>query len=146
MLRLESNRMQSRWETLAQETQERLKDIQFEQEQKWQGFELENEQKWTAARRNEQSWREQLSSIDDLIQRLQQDNRNLIWRVQAAQVDAIKRWPQLLMEEVEKAVDLNPNRRLAPVAADSHSALSVVEAIERGLITIDYESEPAIEL
>jgi chromosome segregation ATPase len=146
LLQLESTRMQSRWESAVQEIQARLKDFEFELAQKWQGFELENEEKWTAARRNEQAWREQLLSIDDLIQRLQQDNRNLIWRVQAAQVDAIKKWPLLLMEEVEKAVDLNPNRRLAPVAADPHSALSVAEAIERGLITIDYETEPAIEL
>lgn len=146
MLQLESTRMQSRWESAAREIQTKLKEFEFELAQKWQGFELENEQKWTAARRNEQAWREQLLSIDDLIQRVQQDNRNLIWRVQAAQVDAIKKWPLLLMEEVEKAVDLNPNRRLAPVAADPHSALSVAEAIERGLITIDYETEPAIEL
>jgi chromosome segregation ATPase len=146
LLQLASNQMQSRWEAVQQEIQERLQGFELDVEQKWQALELENEQKWTAARRNEQAWREQLSAIDALIQRLQQDNRNLIWRVQAAQVDAIKKWPLLLMEEVEKAVEFNPNRRLSPVIADPHSALSVVEAIERGLITIDYESEPAAGL
>jgi hypothetical protein len=65
----------------------------------------------------------------------------MILRVQAAQVDAIKRWPLLLSEEVEKAVEQSPNRPLIAAAADPHSSLSVIDAIERGLITIDYESE-----
>ena len=56
-----------------------------------------------------------------------------------AQADAIKKWPRLLMEEVEKAVELNPNRRLSPSGAAPRTDLSVVDAIEQGLITIDYD-------
>jgi len=139
MLRIESNRMQSRWDGFLLEIQEKLKNFELELSQKWQAFELENEQRWTGARRSEQVWREELGAVDELIQKLQQDNRNLIWRVQAAQADAIKKWPRLLMEEVEKAVELNPNRRLSPSGAAPRTDLSVVDAIEQGLITIDYD-------
>jgi len=139
MLRIESNRMQSRWDGFLLEIQEKLKNFELELSQKWQAFELENEQRWSGARRSEQVWREELGAVDELIQKLQQDNRNLIWRVQAAQADAIKKWPRLLMEEVEKAVELNPNRRLSPAGATPRTDLSVVDAIEQGLITIDYD-------
>jgi DNA repair exonuclease SbcCD ATPase subunit len=141
MLRIESNRMQSRWDGFLLEIQEKLKNFELDLGQKWQAFELENEQKWAGARRSEQVWREELGAVDELIQKLQQDNRNLIWRVQAAQADAIKKWPRLLMEEVEKAVELNPNRRLSPTGASPRGDMSVVDAIEQGLITIDYAND-----
>ncbi len=146
MLRLESNRMQSRWDGFLLEIQEKLKTFELELNQKWQTFELENEQKWSSARRSEQLRREELASVDELIQKLQQDNRNLIWRVQAAQADAIKKWPRLLMEEVEKAVELNPNRRLTATGAAPRADMSVVDAIEQGLITIDYNDDAANDL
>ena len=144
MLRIESNRMQSRWDGFLLEIQEKLKNFELELSQKWQAFELENEQKWAGARRNEQVWREEMGAIDELIQKLQQDNRNLIWRVQAAQADAIKKWPRLLMEEVEKAVELNPNRRLSSSGASARSDMSVVDAIEKGLIKIDYSDDASL--
>ncbi len=146
MLRIESNRMQSRWDGFLLEIQEKLKNFELELGQKWQAFELENEQKWSSARRNEQIRREELAAVDELIQKLQQDNRNLIWRVQAAQADAIKKWPRLLMEEVEKAVELNPNRRLASTGAAPRTDMSVVDAIEQGLITIDYNDDSALDI
>lgn len=146
MLRLESNRMQSRWDGFLLEIQEKLKNFELELNQKWQVFELENEQKWSSSRRSEQLRREELAAVDELIQKLQQDNRNLIWRVQAAQADAIKKWPRLLMEEVEKAVELNPNRRLTSTGAAPRADMSVVDAIEQGLITIDYNDDTAIDL
>lgn len=145
MLRVESNRMQSRWDGFMMEIQEKLKNFELELSQKWQAFEIENEHKWSAARRNEQLRHEEIAAVDELIQKLQQDNRNLIWRVQAAQADAIKKWPRLLMEEVEKAVELNPNRRLSP-ATQPRSDMSVVDAIEQGLITIDYNDDPGVDL
>ena len=146
MLRIESNRMQGRWDGLLIEIQEKLKNFELELGQKWQAFELENEQKWAGARRSEQMWREELGAVDDLIQKLQQDNRTLIWRVQAAQADAIKKWPRLLMEEVEKAVELNPNRRLSSGNAAARGEMSVVDAIEQGLIKIDYTDEAGLDL
>jgi chromosome segregation ATPase len=145
MLRVESNRMQSRWDGFLMEIQEKLKNFEIDLNQKWQAFEIENEQKWSAARRNDQIRHEELAAVDDLIQKLQQDNRNLIWRVQAAQADAIKKWPRLLMEEVEKAVEINPNRRLSSAAAPRND-MSVVDAIEQGLITIDYNDDPGLDL
>lgn len=142
MLRVESNRMQSRWEGFLLEIQEQLKNVDLDLAQKWQAFELENEQRWVASRRNEQVWREELANVDDLIVKLQQDSRNLIWRVQAAQADAIKKWPRLLLEEVEKAVELNPNRRLQQSATTSaRSDMSVADAIEQGLIKVDYDDD-----
>jgi chromosome segregation ATPase len=146
LLRVESNRMQGRWEGFLVEVQEKLKNFELELGQKWQTFELENEQKWVSARRSEQLWREELSAVDELIQKLQQDNRNLIWRVQAAQADAIKKWPRLLMEEVEKAVELNPSRRLATAGGPTRADMSVVDAIEQGLIKIDYSEDSGIDL
>ncbi len=35
-------------------------------------------------------------------------------RVQTAQSEAIKKWPLTWLEEVEKALDQNPNRRRQP--------------------------------
>jgi chromosome segregation ATPase len=142
MLRVESNRLQSRWDGLLQEVQDKLKSFELDLGQKLQAYELENEQKWSAARRNEQLWREEISAVDELIQKLQQDNRNLLMRVQTAQANAIKKWPRLLMEEVEKVVDSNPNRRLQTThTVSARSDLSVVEAIEQGLITVDYADD-----
>lgn len=142
MLRVESNRMQSRWDGLLLEINERLKNFEIELEQKWKNFEVDAEQKWSAARRSEQQWREELASIDELLVKMQQDNRNLVWRVQAAQADAIKKWPRLWLEEVEKAVELNPNRRLpASTGAPLRADMSVIDALEQGLIKIDYEDE-----
>ena len=146
MLRFESNRMQSRWDGFLLEIQEKLKNFELELAQKWQAFELENEQKWAVARRSEQVWREELGAVDELIQKLQQDNRNLIWRVQTAQADAIKKWPRLLMEEVEKAVELNPTRRLSPATTAARANMSVADAIEQGLIKIDYSDEASSDL
>lgn len=145
MLRVESNRMQSRWDGFLMEVQEKLKNFELELNQKWQAFEIDNEQKWSVARRSEQVRHEEMAAIDELIQKLQQDNRNLIWRVQTAQADAIKKWPRLLMEEIEKAVEINPNRRLTSTAAP-RADMSVVDAIEQGLITIDYSDDPGVDL
>jgi chromosome segregation ATPase len=140
LVRVESNRLQSRWEGFLLEFQETLKNSELDLAQKWQSFEMDNEQRWAAVRRTEQQWRDELAAIDDLILKLQQDNRNLIWRVQAAQADAIKKWPRLLLEEVEKAVELNPQRRLQPATGPvSRADLSVADAIEQGLIKVDYD-------
>lgn len=141
LVRLEANRLQARWDAMAQELQERFGEFEADQAQKWHAFELENGQRWAATRQTEQAWREQLAGLENLMRKGQLDSRNLILRVQAAQMDAIKRWPLLLSEEVEKAVEQNTRRLVASAAADPHSSLSVIDAIERGLITIDYASE-----
>ncbi len=46
------------------------------------------------------------------------------------------------MEEVEKAVELNPNRRLQPTTPSAGRAdMSVTDAIEQGLIKVDYDDD-----
>ena len=42
------------------------------------------------------------------------EEKELLWRVQTAQSDALKQWPRLWLEEVEKAIEQNPNRRRQP--------------------------------
>lgn len=145
VIRLESNQMQERWDSFILEIQEKLKNFEIDLSQKWQAFESENEQRLSEIRRSEVQWRKEITAVDELIQQLQQDNRNLIWRVQTAQADAIKKWPRLLMEEVEKAVEINPNRRLATTNPLPSTGMSVVDAIEQGLITIDYNDDLEVD-
>jgi chromosome segregation ATPase len=90
----------------------------------------------------EQQHREAQSTIDELFVKLQQDNRDLIWRVQAAQAEAIKKWPRLWLEEIQKAIEPNPERHLpAATSAPLQAEMSVTDALEQGLIKIDYEEE-----
>jgi len=146
MLRVESNRMQSRWDGFMQEVQDKLKAFELDLAQKIHAIELENEQKWSNTRRSEQLWREEIASIEELILKLQQDNRNMLLRVQTAQANAIKKWPRLLMEEVEKVVDTNPNRRLPSASTSTaRSEISVADAIEQGLITVDYSDDMNVD-
>lgn len=102
LLRIESHRMQARWDNFLQENQKR-----------WKNFEVESEQRWHGVNRRDKQIQEQLMAIDELLTKLQQD-KDLLWRVQTAQADAIKKLPRIWAEEVEKAMDQNPNRRRQP--------------------------------
>ena len=51
--------------------------------------------------------------IEEKIAKLEQE-KDLLWRVQTAQADALKLFPRLWLEEVEKAIQQNPNRRRQP--------------------------------
>lgn len=141
MLRAETSRMQSQWDSTLQEIQERLREFELDFAHKWQALEFDHHQKWAASSRNEQAWQDHLSRVENLIRKVQIDSRDFVLRVQAAQVDAIRRWPTLLSEEVERVMEHSPHRPLTPVAAEPHSSLSVIDAIEQGLISVDYESE-----
>lgn len=102
LLRVETNRMQSRWDSFVQEVERRLKN-----------FDLENEQRWTTVNRHERELREQINLTEEALKQVSDEKDNL-WRVQTAQADAIKKFPRLWLEEVEKALAQDPNRRRQP--------------------------------
>lgn len=102
MLRVESRRMQKRWDDFVNENQKRFKN-----------YEIEAEQLWATSNRHEREIREQIALIDEAVKALEQE-KDLLWRVQNAQADAMKIFPRLWSDEVQKAIDQNPNRRRQP--------------------------------
>ena len=78
MLRLESNRLQKRWDKFVLNNEKRLKN-----------FEVESEQMWATANRHERGIREQLTLMEGSLLTLEQE-KDLLWRVQNAQSDALK--------------------------------------------------------
>lgn len=102
LARVEFHRMQGRWDTFV-----------ADQDKKWKNFEVDVQQRWQNALRNERQLREQLTQIDEKLEKLRQDQETL-WRVQSAQTDAIKQIPRIWQEEVEKTLANDPNRRRQP--------------------------------
>lgn len=102
LLRVESHRMQSRWDT-----------FRLENEKRWKTFEVEADQRWATANRRERDLQEQISILEETLNNLKQE-KDLLKRIQDAQTDAIKRLPLMWVEEVEKAINRNPNRRRQP--------------------------------
>lgn len=102
LLRMELNRMQSRWDGFV------LKD-----EQKWRGSDAEMEQRWIAAGRSEKQVQDQILELSSALTKFQED-KDLLWRIQTAQADAIKLIPHVWLEEIDKAIAQNPNRRRQP--------------------------------
>jgi chromosome segregation ATPase len=102
MVRVESQRLESRW-------------VQFvdEDSRKWKNFEADSIQRQAINDRRERELREQLQGLEEQLDILQQDLAQFL-RIQTAQSEAIKKWPLLWLEEVEKAVEQNPNRRRQP--------------------------------
>jgi len=43
-----------------------------------------------------------------------EQEKDTLWRIQNAQTDAMKKWPRIWLEEVEKAIAHNPNSRRQP--------------------------------
>lgn len=102
LLRVESHRTQSRWDAFL-----------HEDEKKWKNFEVDVEQRWMTAKRHEREVLEQITQLEEALDKLKHE-KDLIWRVQAAQADAMKQFPRIWLEEVEKALAQNPNRRRQP--------------------------------
>lgn len=102
ILRVETSRMQSRWD-----------DFRHENDKRWKSQGVDSEQRWNTINRHEREIREMIDLIDDKISKLEQE-KDLLWRVQTAQSDALKQFPRLWLEEVEKAISQNPNRRRQP--------------------------------
>lgn len=102
LVRVESKRMESRWEQFVQEDA-----------RKWKNFESDALQRLSINDRREREVREMIQALEDELERLTTE-LNQLTRVQAAQSEAIKKWPLTWLEEVEKALDQNPNRRRQP--------------------------------
>ncbi|MEM7332198.1 MAG: hypothetical protein AAF490_08905 [Chloroflexota bacterium] len=102
MLRVESRRMQKRWDDFVLDNQKRLKN-----------YEIESEQLWATANRHEREMREQITHVEEAINKLDQE-KDLLFRIQNAQSDALKLFPRLWADEVQKAIDNDPNRRRQP--------------------------------
>ncbi len=101
-LRIELNRMQSRWDGFL-----------LQDEQRWKSAEVDVQQRWQAAARAEKQVQEQILELGETLQALE-DEKNTLWRIQAAQADAIKILPRIWLEEIEKAKNQDPNRRRQP--------------------------------
>jgi len=102
LLRVEHSRLQSQWENFL-----------LENDKKWRAFEVEIEQRWSGLNRQGRQILEQIALLEEQLKIVEQDKETL-WRVQTAQADALKQWPRLWLEEVEKAVSRNPSRRRQP--------------------------------
>lgn len=74
---------------------------------------MEIEQRWAGLNRQSRQILEQITLLEEELKVIEQDKETL-WRVQTAQSDALKQWPRLWLEEVEKAVSRNPSRRRQP--------------------------------
>lgn len=100
--RLESGQMRSRWE-----------DFLLENDKRWKNYEVDRDQRWSNVDRRERQVSEQLQSLNEALKELEQEHDTL-WRIQDAQSDAMKKWPRIWLEEVEKAIAHNPNSRRQP--------------------------------
>lgn len=110
IMRVETTRLQSRWDNFLAEYDKR-----------WRNYEIEHEQRNNDTQRRASQLDEQLHDLRELIRELQTD-KDTLWRVQTAQLDAIKNIPRIWQEEVEKARSHDPNKRrpaaLVPVEDD----------------------------
>jgi chromosome segregation protein len=102
LVRVEGNRMQARWDTFVTESQKR-----------WKNFEVDIEQRLASSTRQERQMREQLNNLEEQLELAEQEQERL-WRVQSAQLDAIKQLPRLWQESVERSKSHDPNRRRQP--------------------------------
>lgn len=102
LVRVESKRMESRWEQFTQEDA-----------RKWKNFEADSLQRLSINDRRERELREQIADLEGELGRLSTELDTIV-RVQTAQSEAIKKWPLAWLEEVEKALDQNPHRRRQP--------------------------------
>ena len=102
LTRVEIGRMQTRWD-----------NFQVENDKRWKNFGVDDEQHWNAAARKDKEFQETLYQLQGQLEDIRQD-KDMLWKVQSAQADAIKTFPRIWMEEVEKAMSQNPNRRRQP--------------------------------
>ncbi len=102
LTRVEANRMKTLWDAYVTEN-EKIRT----------NFEVDQEQRWSGAQRREKQILEQIFEIQQMDEKIQTD-KDTLWRVQSAQSDAMKKWPRILLEEVEKAIAHNPETRRQP--------------------------------
>ncbi len=102
LARVEANRMKALWD-----------DFLLEDEKRWKNFEIDRGQRWSGAQRRNKEIAGQFNNIVEEMAQIQQE-KDALWRIQNAQSDAIKKWPRLWLEEVEKAISHDPNSRRQP--------------------------------
>jgi chromosome segregation ATPase len=102
VLRVNTHRLEARWD-----------DFKLESDKKWSTSNVEAEQRAATINRNYRQLQEQIAAIEEMIANLTLE-KDTLERIQTAQADAIKQWPRLWLEEVEKAINQNPNRRRQP--------------------------------
>ncbi|MBE2220832.1 MAG: hypothetical protein IAF02_04795, partial [Anaerolineae bacterium] len=76
-------------------------------------YDLELEQRWSSLNRQLRQVGEQIILLEESL-KLFGDDKDTLWRVQTAQADVLKQLPRMWLEEVEKAINQNPNRRRQP--------------------------------
>ena len=101
-MRVESNRLRSLWDNFVTDNEKR-----------WKTTDLDHEQRWQGSQRRERQFQEQLHELEEVLKQIEAD-KEVLWRIQTAQADAIKTLPRIWLEEVEKAISLNPNSRRQP--------------------------------
>jgi len=102
LARVEAGQLRSRWESFL-----------LENSKLWKNYEIDRDQRWSAADRRERQVFEQLQTLSESLQAVEQE-KDTLWRIQNAQADAMKKWPRIWLEEVEKAIAHNPNSRRQP--------------------------------
>lgn len=102
LLRVESHRSQSQWDNFV-----------LENDKRWKSYDLELEQRWSSLNRQLRQVGEQIILLEESL-KLFGDDKDTLWRVQTAQADVLKQLPRMWLEEVEKAINQNPNRRRQP--------------------------------
>jgi hypothetical protein len=102
LLRVESHRSQSQWDNFI-----------LENDKRWKSYDMELEQRWSSLNRQLRQIGEQIILLEENLKKMD-DDKDTLWRVQTAQADALKQLPRMWLEEVEKAINQDPNRRRQP--------------------------------
>ncbi|MGH2536437.1 MAG: hypothetical protein ACRDHL_03495, partial [Candidatus Promineifilaceae bacterium] len=69
--------------------------------------------RWSGLRSNDQQVRERFESLEVALEQLRQE-KDTLFRIQSAQSSALKIWPRVWLEEIEKAINHDPNSRRQP--------------------------------
>jgi len=102
LTRIEANQMRSRWETFL-----------VDNDKRWKNYEVDREQRWSNLERRNRQIAEQIQELEESLAALEEE-KDTLWRIQNAQADAMKKWPRIWLEEVEKAIANDPNSRRQP--------------------------------
>lgn len=102
LARVEANQLQLKWGNFNTDNEKQRKN-----------FEVDQEQRWSRTQRSQKQMLEQILELAEEIAEIHKDKETL-WRVQSAQQDAMKKWPRILLEEVEKAKAMDPSSRRQP--------------------------------
>ncbi len=90
-----------------------LDNYKTENEKARRNFEVESDQRWSNAARREAEFSSQVDEILNDLKTLVQE-KDKLWRVQAAQSEALRKLPLTWLEEVEKAMVHDPDSRRSP--------------------------------